>query len=215
MKIGVFDSGIGGKSIADRLTADFPLEEIIYVNDQKHVPYGSRSQEEIVTLTDAAIQPLFTAGCSIIVLACNTATAAAIEVLRAKYPLIHFVGLEPMVKTAVALTNSGTIAICATPATLRSERYAGLKEKFASGITVLEPDCSDWAAMIEHNEVEDRVITAIVDLVCKQGADVIVLACTHYHWIEELITAAATHRAVVIDPSDAISKRVATIIKAL
>ncbi len=208
MKIGVFDSGIGGKSVADTLRKDYPEAEVLYVDDRKNVPYGSRSSSEIISLTDTAIQPLLQAGCDVIVLACNTATSAAIEVLRGRYPGVPFIGLEPMVKPASAMTHSGSIAVCATPATLRSSRYAQLKKEYTTGIEVLEPDCSDWAYCIERNEMNNLKIEKVVDDICRAGADVIVLACTHYHWIKKEIIELSNGRAVVIDPSDAISEQV-------
>lgn len=213
MKIGVFDSGIGGKSVAETLRAEYPEAEVMYVDDRKNVPYGSRQLDEIISLTDTAIQPLLNARCDVIVLACNTATAAAIETLRARYPHTPFIGLEPMVKPAAAMTKSGVIAICATPFTLLSDRYRGLKEKYAQAITVLEPDCSQWAYMIEHDEVDSEKITQSIDEVCEAGADVIVLACTHYHWIKEEILQLAQGRATVIDPSEAISRRVRDVLE--
>lgn len=212
MKIGVFDSGIGGKSIADRLALDYPTAEVIYVNDRKNVPYGTRSQEEIIRLTDVAIQPLLEAKCDGIVIACNTATAAAIEALRKKYPATPFIGLDPMIKPAVALTKSSVIAVCATPSTLASNRYNDIKQQFASGIRIIEPDCSDWASMVEHSQIDTIKITEVVKNICESGADVIVLACTHYHWIKDTIIEAAQGRAIVIDPSESISKRVGEVL---
>jgi len=212
MKIGVFDSGIGGKAIAERLERDYPSDEVLYVNDSKHVPYGSRSSEEIISLTDAAIQPLLDAQCDVVVLARNTATAAAIEFLREKYPTTPFVGLEPMVKPAAQQTKTGVIAICATPATLNSSRYRGLKDTYANDVKVVEPDCSRWASMIEHNQVQHGHIARTIEGVLKQGADVIVLACTHYHWIKEEITGLVAGRAIILDPSEAIARRVGVII---
>lgn len=208
MKLGIFDSGIGGEAVAESLRAAFPTADIMTVNDRDHVPYGDRTLEEITTLTDAAIQPLLTSSCDVIIIACNSATAAAIEALRAQYPEHRFIGLEPMVKPAAAMTKSGTIAICATPATLSSNRYAHLKETFAKDITVLEPDCSGWSRMIEDSEVNEDSIEQTVEEVCAAGADIIILACTHYHWIREVIERAAAGRATVIDPSDAIASRV-------
>lgn len=212
MKIGVFDSGIGGKAIANKLEVDYPDAEVLYVDDHLHVPYGSRGNDEIIQLTNAAIQPLLTAKCDVIVLACNTATAAAIEHLRDAYPDTPFVGLEPMVGPAVSLTTSGIIAMCATPFTLGSSRYNTLKDRFATHVTILEPDCTQWASMIEHDEVEDQTIADVVNNLCDRGADVIVLGCTHYHWIKERIIELANNRAIVIDPSDAVSQRVGSIL---
>lgn len=208
MKLGVFDSGIGGKSVALHLQKEFPDAEVLYVDDRKNVPYGNKTHEDIFSLTHAAIRPLLEGGCDIIILACNTATAAAIDTLRQLYPDQKFIGLEPMVKTASQLTSTGVIAICATPYTLRSERYLRLKNTFATEREVLEPDCSEWASMIEHNAIDDSKIEFVVKQALKANADVIVLACTHYHWIKQRIIALAGNKVRVIDPSEAIGRRV-------
>lgn len=212
MKIGVFDSGIGGKAVADTLKNDFPEAEILYVHDSKHVPYGGRKEQQIIQLTDAAIQPLIAAACDVIVIACNTATAAAIEFLRDKYEQQKFIGLEPMVKPASEQTESGVIAIFATPFTLQSARYTALKATYAQNITVIEPDCSDWASMIERDELDEAEIAKEVAEALDLNADILVLACTHYHWIKELILELSKGKARVIDPSEAISRRVASLL---
>ena len=213
MRIGVFDSGIGGKAIAQTLAADFPEAEIMYAHDGAHMPYGGRHKDEIIQLTETAIAPLLEARCDCIVIACNTATAAALQYLRETYPTQHFIGLEPMVKPAAEATTTGTIAICATPYTLSSERYRALKNEYASGLTVLEPDCSAWALMIEQRDIDEASVEKVVDESLAQGADVIVLACTHYHWIKDLITQRVAGRATILDPSEAISKRVASLLE--
>ncbi len=213
MRLGVFDSGIGGKSIADLLARDFPNAQVEYVQDAAHVPYGGREKEDIISLTETAIQPLIMGKCDCIILACNTATAAAIEYLRDKYPSQKFIGLEPMVKPAVETSKSNIIAVCATPYTLSSERYAELKQQYGEGVTILEPDCSNWAEMIEHNSLDDQSVKGVIQEVLDKGADVIVLACTHYHWIKDTISKYSEGRAVVLDPSDAISRRVASLLE--
>lgn len=207
MKLGIFDSGIGGEAVAESLQQAFPEATVLVVNDKAHLPYGDRSSDDITTLTDTAIQPLLEADCDVIVLACNSATAAAIETLRGRYPNQRFIGLEPMVKPAASLSSSGTIAICATPATLHSDRYNRLKDMYAKDIQILEPDCSGWAQMIEDNRVNEASVAQTIESVCAEGADVIVLACTHYHWIRTVIEKTAAGRATVIDPSDAIVNR--------
>lgn len=208
MKLGVFDSGIGGEAVTASLRQAFPQAEVITINDHEHVPYGSRTSEDVIKLTDTALQPLLNANCDVIVLACNTATAAAIEILRERYPEQQFIGLEPMVKPASLSTQSNVICICATPTTLASERYQNLKQKYAATITVIEPDCSGWATMIEQNDINEQLIEKTIDTACLKGADIIVLACTHYHWIRKLIERVAAGRAVVLDPSGAIVRRV-------
>lgn len=208
MRIGVFDSGVGGEAVARDLALAFSDSTIVTVNDRKNVPYGSRPAEEIIRLTDAALQPLLTGQFDYIVIACNTATAVAIEWLRRNYPSQIFIGLEPMVKPAAEQTKTGAIAILATPATLSSDRYKKLKKEYLNGKECIEPDCSAWAAMIEDSDINELHIQQTVESVLSKGADVIVLACTHYHWIRELIENIVDGRAAIIDPSTAIARRI-------
>ena len=208
MKLGIFDSGIGGEAVAASLQSEFPEADIVVVNDKANLPYGNKSLDQVAKLTETAIQPLLQSNCDIVILACNTATAAAIEILRTKYPDQKFIGLEPMIKPAASLTKTCIIAVCATPATLSSSRYQSLKSRFASEITVLEPDCSQWAHMIEQNQINHSLTAGTIQAITQQSADVIVLACTHYHWIKDLIIETAGESVSVIDPSQAIVNRV-------
>jgi len=213
MKLGVFDSGIGGEAIAASLQSTFPNAEIITVNDRAHIPYGNRTASEVISLTDTAIQPLLVADCDIIILACNTATALAIDNLRSNYPHQKFIGIEPMIKAAADQTNTHTIAVCATPATLASDKYHQLVQKFGTGLNIIEPDCKTWAQMIEENQINYHLISQIINDACDNGADVIVLGCTHYHWIKDAVVNLAHGRATVIEPSEAIGRRVKTLLK--
>lgn len=208
MKLGVFDSGIGGEAVANALRLSFPSAEIITVNDTSHLPYGDKSPEEIRRLTDIAIQPLIISACDVIVIACNTATALAISYLRERYPNQLFIGIEPMIKSAASMTTSKIIAVCATPATLSSPRYKELVEAHGVDLHIIEPDCQTWATMIENNTINHQIIKTTIENACDQGADVIVLGCTHYHWIKEEIIALTNGRAEVIEPSEAIGRRV-------
>ena len=208
MKLGIFDSGIGGEAVALSLKREFPHAEILTVNDKKHVPYGSRTAQQIISLTDYAIQPLLDELCDVIIIACNSATTAAIETLRQRYPHQKFIGIEPMIKSASMKSKTSIIAVCATPATLASERYAKLLDRYARDIIVIEPDCSTWAAMIESNQINTLDIQRTITNICNKNADVIVLGCTHYHWIKTEIEKYASGRAAIIEPSDAIARRV-------
>lgn len=208
MKLGVFDSGIGGEAVAASLRLAFPAAQIKTANDSKNVPYGSKTTKQVIALTDLAIQPLLLADCDVIVLACNTASAAAIETLRQRYPNQAFIGLEPMVKPAALLTKTGVIAVCATPSTLASKRYAWLVDTYASNTTILQPDCSRWANMIENNQINQSEIKQVITACHGQGADVIVLGCTHYHWIKDLISEIAGDDVTVLEPSNAIANRI-------
>lgn len=207
MKIGVFDSGIGGRNIADALELVFPDDEILYRNDHKNVPYGNKSIEDIRRLTLHAVDLLVQDGCSIIVIACNTATTNAIEVLRATYPHVFFVGLEPMIKPAAKLSKTGVIGVCATPATLKSTSYGQLKEKWAASMHIIEPDCSLWATLIEAGRLNEVNVEAATAQLQAAGCDVIVLACTHYHWLKDRFIAAA-NKTVILEPTDAIAERI-------
>jgi glutamate racemase len=213
MKLGVFDSGIGGEAVAAALQQTFPEATIITVNDHANVPYGDKSPDEVLRLTDRAIQPLLEADCDVIILACNTATTAAITSLRRQYPAKKFIGIEPMIKPAATLTKTGIIAVCATPATLGSERYHELVEVYGSDLKIIEPDCREWAHMIEHNQINHNKIATTINTACDQGADVIVLGCTHYHWIKDDIIALTQDRATVLEPSEAIGRRVSHLLQ--
>lgn len=212
MKLGIFDSGIGGEAVATALQQTFPDAVIQTVNDRDHLPYGNKSPSEVIRLTDAAIQPLLNDDCDIIILACNTATALAIETLRKNYPTQKFIGIEPMIKTAVELTRTKKIVVCATTATLQSQRYHDLVSRYANGVEIIQPDCSEWAQLIENNEINRTHIEMQITDACDQGADIIVLGCTHYHWIKDLISDVVGGRARVIEPSEAIGRRVQTLL---
>ncbi len=215
MKLGVFDSGIGGEAVAAALAQVFPDAEIVTVNDRAHVPYGDKSPDDVRTLTEVAITPLLDGTCDVIVLACNTATALAIEHLREKYPQQKFIGIEPMIKPASELTQSGIVAVCATPATLASARYAELVATYGTRLTLIEPDCSEWAYLIENNQLNRSHVASVIDDACARGADVIVLGCTHYHWIKDLVIEIADSRAYVLEPSEAIGQQVTRLLAAL
>lgn len=198
-KIGVFDSGAGGLSVVNALEKELPNLEIVYKEDKEHVPYGTRSIDEIYGFVRPIFEEFIDENCKVIVVACNTVTTNLITRLRNEFS-IPLVGMEPMVKSAAAATRTGVITVCATPRTLESERYHWLKEQYAQGVKVLEPDCSDWAYMVEHNRVNREIIAKTVEDTINSASDQIVLGCTHYHWIEELIRHMANGRAQVVQP---------------
>ena len=212
-KIGVFDSGVGGLSVVEAIKKAFPAADVIFKNDTQHVPYGSKPPAEIYSYVLPILNTLSNDGCDVIVVACNTVSTTLIDQLRAALPKTPLVAMEPMVKPAAGQTKSQVIAVCATPTTLASDRYQWLKAEYAKGVKVLEPDCSQWSAMIEANQVDKQKIAASIDQVCAQGADVIVLGCTHYHWIEDVITAAAAGRATVLQPEQPVIRQLASLLK--
>ena len=214
VKIGVFDSGVGGLAVANALRRAFPNNEILLREDKEHVPYGLRQPAEILGFVIPVFQAMIADGCQLIVVACNTVSTTLISELRERFT-IPLVAVEPMIKPAAALTKSKVIAVCATPTTLASSRYKWLKKNYAKNIKVLEPDCGDWPAMIEHQTVDHQKIVYHINESLRAGTDVIVLACTHYHWIEDEIVALAAGRATVLQPEQAIIEQLKRVLAQL
>lgn len=199
--IGVFDSGRGGRSVANAITKAMPEHRVVFKNDTKNVPYGTKDSDTLYSLVLPILKSMVDKGCDVLVIACNTVTTTLIAKLRREFD-IPLIGMEPMVKPAAELTKSKKIAICATPTTLASTRYKELKQKYAKSVTVIEPDCSDWSYMIESRQVDQSKIKSITRDVCDKGADIIVLGCTHYHWIENIIKTYAAGQAIVLQPEE-------------
>lgn len=214
VKIGVFDSGIGGLSVVKAIERELPGAEVLFRSDREHMPYGDKPPEEVLGYVVPILESLAAQGCEVIVIACNTVTTNHIEELRKRIN-VPLIGIEPMVKPAVEQTKSAVIAVCATPATLGSKRYDWLKETYAKGVKVIEPDCSRWAYMIENNQVNEEMLASQINDVCEQGADVIVLGCTHYHWIEKLIHRIANGRAKIIQPEQAVVAQLKRVLEGL
>ena len=207
MKIGVFDSGVGGLSVANTLQIEFPDAQIMFRNDTDNVPYGNKTPERILELVLPIFMLFEAEACDVIVIACNTVSTTLAPRLRGIFAT-PIVALEPMVKPAAALTKTGVIAVCATPTTLASERYQWLKDTYGQACTFIEPDCSEWSYLIEHNKMNEAEIITGIAPALDADADVIVLGCTHYHWIEEEIKQIAKNRAQVIQPEQAVARQV-------
>jgi glutamate racemase len=210
-KIGVFDSGVGGLSVAKNIKRQLPTCEVVYINDKKNIPYGNKTKQELYNLTLPKLNKLTKQECDVVVIACNTVTTNIVNKLRMVID-IPIIAVEPMVKTASEKTKTGVITVCATPSTLKSERYNYLKKTYASNLKVYEPDCSNWSYMIEHNKINKNNIKNIIEQSIKINSDVIVLACTHYHWIEDLIKKYAKDKAVILQPEQAIINQLKTVL---
>jgi glutamate racemase len=213
-KIGVFDSGVGGLSVVNAIIKALPELEIVYKEDKGHVPYGTRGISQIHGFIKPIFQQFIDEGCQVIVVACNTVTTNLIKHLREEFP-VPMVGMEPMIKPAAAASKTGVICVCATPRTLSSKRYAWLKEQYAPNAKVLEPDCSDWAVMIEANSINREKVAKIINESIEEGADQIVLGCTHYHWIEAEIKEIAAGRAEVMQPEIPVIEQLKRVLKQL
>lgn len=213
-RVGVFDSGIGGQSVAEAITRSLPEVEIMFVNDSKNVPYGSKTPEQLLALVLPILQNL-AKKTDVIVVACNSVSTTIITDLR-HHISVPLIAMEPMIKPAAEQTENGIIAVCATPTTLTSQRYQWLKDEYSKAIKVLEPDCSDWSSMLEAHQLDHQKISQRINEVCSKGADVIVLGCTHYHWIEaDIRTIAAAHGAKVVQPEQAVIRQLKRVLKQL
>jgi glutamate racemase len=213
MKIGVFDSGVGGLSVVKAIEAALPDAEVIFVTDKANFPYATKSPDQIWQGIVPIFQGLVDQNVEAIVIACNTVSTTLSGRLRDMFPTVPMVALDPMVKPAAESTESKVIAVCATPTTLASERYAALKQEFAADIKVIEPDCSDWSYLIENNEMNETKLQEELKPALDAGADVIVLACTHYHWIQQEIESLAKGRAQVLQPEEAIVRQLKRVLE--
>lgn len=220
-KIGIFDSGVGGLSVFREIRRILPDEDYIYYSDSANCPYGDKSTEFILKRSEEITEFLISEGAQIIVIACNTATAAAIKKLRETHS-IPFIGMEPAIKPAAAMTKTGIVGVLATSGTLKSEKYLNHKEKYASEIKISEQVGKGFVELVEKGildgpEAEDVVRGSLTPLL-QDGADTIVLGCTHYPFLSDTIRKTASEidpslNLSIVDPAPAIAKRVMEIIK--
>ncbi|MGD9603860.1 MAG: glutamate racemase [Gammaproteobacteria bacterium] len=208
--IGVFDSGVGGLSVWRELAIALPGEDLIYVADQAHVPYGVRPPDEIARFAHGLTRYLVDAGCKAIVVACNTASAAALKSLREAHPGLDIIGMEPAVKPAAASTRRGVIGVLATPATFAGRLFQETARRHAQGVRIVAEACEGLAARIEHGHLDDpdtlAALRAHLAPILAAEADVLVLACTHYPFLREAIAAIVGPGCTVIDPAAAIAR---------
>jgi glutamate racemase len=216
--IGVFDSGVGGLSVLRAIRRELPAENIIFVGDQVHVPYGSRSLEEVRRFSEQITRFLLEEGAKLIVVACNTASAAALYTLRDLFPQTPFVGMEPAVKPAAERTHSGVVGVLATPATFQGALYASVIERFANGVKVLQATCPGLVEQIEKGQLEAvetrSILENALDPMRAQGIDTIVLGCTHYPFVIPLIQSIVGPQVNVIDPAPAIARQARRLLEA-
>lgn len=209
--IGVFDSGLGGLSVLGELAKTCPSADLVYAADTAHVPYGNKTPEHIRARVLAMGQALIQEGCTTLVVACNTATAEAIEALRAHYPTIPIVGVEPGIKPAALNTQSGQIAVLATAATSRSQRLAQLIARHAQHRTVHIFPCHGWATEVEAlnlqapsiiNEIEQHLLPLI-----HKGVDQVVLGCTHYDFLAPTLSRLIGGKAQLVGVASAVARQ--------
>lgn len=209
--IGIFDSGIGGLSVLAAIARSLPTADLTYLADTAHVPYGPRSDAFIQGRVLAIGHHLAEQDCGLIVVACNTATAAAVQMLRAALPHIPVVGVEPGVKPAAKASRSRRIAVLATESTARSERLARLIRDHADGVDVLVEPCPGWATRVESRDLQPPEFVAEVRLKMQRlldaGADQLVLGCTHYSFLTPLLAPLVAGRAQLVDVAEAVARQ--------
>lgn len=217
MTIGVFDSGVGGLWVLKHIQEKFPEYDYIYIADQAHIPYGSKSIREIHTFSEEITHFLINKGCQLIVVACNTASGVSLKYLRNKFPDTLFIGMEPALKPAIKNTKTGKIGILATSKTFKGELYLSVVEKFSKGKELIEHTCPGLVEEIEKGEFDSLKIIAILEkalfLMIKKGIDAIVLGCTHYPFVMPSIKKIVGRKINIIDPTPAIVRQVGRIIK--
>jgi len=209
--IGVFDSGLGGISVLHEIRRLLPAESLIYVADSAHVPYGEQTAEFIVQRSLAISEFLLAQPVKALVVACNTATAAAVTELRQRWPHVLIVGMEPAVKPAVQASPSGKIGVLATTGTLRSARFAALLERFASDVQVVTQPCPGLVELIETGQLSTPATRALlngyVEPLLKAGCDTLILGCTHYPLIRPLLQSLLPSHVQLIDTGEAVARR--------
>ncbi len=209
--IGVFDSGLGGLSVLGALAEICPAADLIYAADTAHVPYGNKTPEQIRARVLAMGQALVNEGCNTLVVACNTATAEAIDALRAAHPGISVVGIEPGIKPAALNTRSGQIAVLATAATAKSQRLAQLIARYAPHKVVHVIPCHGWATEVEALNLNapsiiEEINTQLLPLI-HQGVDQVVLGCTHYDFLAPIISQLIGGKAQLVGVAGAVARQ--------
>ncbi|WP_299025802.1 glutamate racemase [uncultured Thermanaerothrix sp.] len=209
--IGVFDSGVGGLSVLRAIRALLPQHPVLYMADQAHVPYGPRSLEEVRGFAEAITRFLLAEGARVIVVACNTASAAALHYLRGTFPDVPFVGMEPAVKPAAEQTHSGRVGVLATRATFQGALYASVVERFARHVRLYQDTCPGLVESIEAGDLDGETPRSILERTLKpmlaEGIDTVVLGCTHYPFVIPLIQEIVGPGVRVIDPAPAVARQ--------
>lgn len=210
--VGFFDSGIGGRCILDAFRRLCPDEPTIYFADTENCPYGNKPAEEIVERSRTISATLIGRGCDVVVVACNTATAAAIDVLRREWPHVPFVGMEPAVKPAALGSRTGVVGVLATRGTFNGRLYRQTSARVAGAVKIIETVADELVLLVEKGETAgpraEAAVRARIEPLIEAGADRIVLGCTHFPHLKPLMEKVAGNRAVIVDPSDAVARRI-------
>ena len=216
--IGVFDSGVGGLSVLRAMRELMPGENVVFFGDQGHVPYGPRPLEQVRNFSEGITRFLLEEGAKLIVVACNTASAAALTHLRQTFPDVKFVGMEPAVKPAAERTQTGVVGVLATPATFQGALYASVVERFANGVQLFQNTCPGLVQQIEKGDLEGaetrRILEDALLPMLEKNIDTVVLGCTHYPFVIPLIQRICGESVRVIDPAPAVARQAQRLLEA-
>lgn len=208
--IGVFDSGVGGLSVLQHIRKTFPHERLIYVADSGHVPYGDKTPSYIEKRSHTLTRFLVGQGADAIVIACNTATAAAVASLRDTFS-IPIIGMEPAVKPAVAASKSGVVGVLATVGTLESARFAALLERYGDEVEIITQGCPGLVEQVEKGELDSAHTRALLERytapLLARGADTLILGCTHYPFLAAQIRDVIGANIMLIDTGEAVARQ--------
>ncbi len=214
--IGIFDSGVGGLSVFREIRKSLPDESIVYFADSANCPYGSKDKDAARALAGNSVEFLLDQGCKMIVVACNTVTAVAIDEFRRRYH-VPFIGMEPALKPAARLTATGKIGVLATENTFNGRLFKQTREKYASGIDVMVQPGYGLVELVENGDHEsDRAMDLLKEYLLpmiSQGADTLVLGCTHYPFLINTIMKITRNKMQIIDPSQAVAAQTKRILK--
>jgi glutamate racemase len=215
-RIGVFDSGVGGLSVLRELRRALPGHALHYVADSGHAPYGERDEAHVIDRSMRVVSHLVEHGAQAVVIACNTATAAAVSQLRATWPQLPFIGVEPGIKPALALSRNGRIGVMATAATLSSDKFQRLVVTHGAGKFIQLQACVGLAAAIERGELDAPELLALIDAHCRPlreaDVDTVVLGCTHYPFVQAAIQGALGAHVHIVDTAVAVARHAATLL---
>jgi len=207
--IGVFDSGVGGLSVLREIRRELPHDTLLYVADSGHAPYGDKAEAFVVSRSQRIADFLIREGASSLVVACNTATAAAVDALRALHT-VPIIGVEPGVKPAVEQTHAGVVGVLTTSRTALSERFRKLLSRYGGSTRIVVQPCPGWVELVERGALAggetERVVGEYIRPLLLEGADVLVLGCTHYSFLASAIRSVAGRDVTLIDPAPAVAR---------
>lgn len=211
--IGVFDSGVGGLSVLREIRVALPEADLVYVGDRARAPFGTKSLAAVESISNDIADWLLERGATCLVVACNTASAAALDSLRLRHPRLSIVGMEPAVKPAAVASRSRKVAVFATAATFQGRLFASVVTRFAEDVDVLTTACPEWVDLVERGVTTGgearKVVTPALEAAVEQGADVIVLGCTHFSFLRPLIEDVTG--LDVLDPAPAVAAQTARV----